>query len=331
MSSHTFPIILVALLGCCRGQVSISVGPQDAKASTKPTPTEESVTKPAYHWKMKPQDGIAAVNETIWSNCVAETIDQTQATAYEWMNENGDVIPAFNSSSNLDLWVYDNGTLTVRSFSKDFAGRYTCAVGPGLQETVSIRLGRPVVLGNFPETLETFVGCNITMVCRAKGDGVIEGSWLQGENVIDSADRKFINQINVNDTSQFILHILHSEINDSGVYMCEATNAYDPSAKKSITVVLMEKPENSTCPDATVVASAPQIDDGKDTMPTAMDPEKNFIVVYIVPAVIVGTLLLIAIIIAILLIVRKRRQQQNAIFSGVKYRRTEGNEESIRA
>lgn len=281
-----------------------------------------------FSWKIMPIDTLLKSNDSAYLDCVAQAIGEMGAPpTYEWIAGSGEIIPIANASTDLNIWSFDNGTLAIKQFSDDLSGEYTCSVKSALKKTVTIRQGKPVTLGKLQDKAEQFIGCNLTIHCIASGDGTIKGSWLHGEEgkKIVPGGSKLVEEFKENNTYNLILHILEATAEDSNNYTCELTNEFDPSSEKKISVEFIENDQNKTCFKTKIVASSPHSTIEKE------ETEDDFVVVYIVPLVVVLALILIAVIISVAFVIRRRRLQQNAVFSGVKYRRTEGNDESARA
>ncbi|CAL4194541.1 unnamed protein product, partial [Meganyctiphanes norvegica] len=134
------------------------------------------------------------------------------------------------SVSDHDIASWENGTLEVIRAERRHEGRYICeannGVGSGLSKLVNLSVNEPPWFSAHNQQLSSVVGKMATLTCEAKGDTPLTISWAKDGVDISSMSRYGISERDSDSGRVSELVIRSTLVEDSGRYICTATNAH---------------------------------------------------------------------------------------------------------
>jgi len=133
--------------------------------------------------------------------------------------------------------VLENGSLVILEAEKADEGEYVCGssnnIGSVLSRSVFVRVHTPAHFAKNFESLRARVSDKVTMICDAFGDEPVKLTWNRDNEVLTnsfSPNKKYVIQENPGRAHGAVLSSRLSlesvDINDSGFYICSATNQW---------------------------------------------------------------------------------------------------------
>ncbi|CAL4091056.1 unnamed protein product, partial [Meganyctiphanes norvegica] len=115
-------------------------------------------------------------------------------------------------------------------------GRYLCeannSVGNGLSKVVSLSVNEPPWFSQHAARQKAMVGETATLACEAKGDAPITIIWTRDSQTIENQPRFDMSERSSDSGHVSELVIRLTALEDSGVYVCTATNAHGTLASE---------------------------------------------------------------------------------------------------
>ncbi|KAM9325336.1 hemicentin-2 [Gastrophryne carolinensis] len=117
-------------------------------------------------------------------------------------------------------------TLTLKEVEAEDAGEYTCVATNDAgtsSDVIQVEVGIPPQFVDFPLDAEVDVGESVKLLCSAEGSPVPTVSWSRQDEgpVLPSGTTEIIDDLGSN-----TIHIKNAMPEDTGVYVCEARNAF---------------------------------------------------------------------------------------------------------
>ncbi|KAI4491241.1 hypothetical protein M0802_010337 [Mischocyttarus mexicanus] len=132
-----------------------------------------------------------------------------------------------------DLRIHSNGSLVFGRVQEDHEGFYLCealnGIGAGLSKVVYLTVNVPAHFVEKHRNQTARLGSNASLRCEAKGDRPLKIIWRKGGLQIEPAlsDYRYtLKEENITDGLISVLGFASTSREDSGKYLCIATNAY---------------------------------------------------------------------------------------------------------
>lgn len=155
---------------------------------------------------------------------------------YKWL-QNGKVL---KNTENLSIDMQtDYSVLTIVPSSRNDGGNYTCLVENEFGKdsfTAQLFLKAPPSWIKYPKDLKTVEGSCIELECRAEGLPQPEIIWKLATGSESFSKIVVSNRLQIALNGSLLLCPASQE--DSGNYMCEATNNIVPSLKKTAEIMI---------------------------------------------------------------------------------------------
>lgn len=150
-----------------------------------------------------------------------------------------------------NVFLHPNGSLNFKKISKESQGHFLCeaknSIGSGVSKVIYLKVNVPAHFTT--KTKQIFVAKNkqVHIQCTVQGDTPIEVKWkLQStqQYLDESLDARYsIRDQKLDDGMVSELGISHTYRQDSGIYLCQANNAFGQD-EMSIHLIIQEVPES---------------------------------------------------------------------------------------
>ncbi|XP_028160475.1 Down syndrome cell adhesion molecule homolog [Ostrinia furnacalis] len=217
-----------------------------SNSAAKVNYTAELVVKVSPKWVMEPKDEAVLAGEPLALHCQTTGSPTPQVT---WMKQRGpsssDFIPLVNLGGRFQFVA--NGTLWIDAALPYDEGHYMCrsenGVGTALTKTITVAVNEPARFELTSHNMTARRGAAATLACDVRGDGPIRVTWAHNMNHLDlNSYRLSISEAKTDSGLRSQLYISRAERLDSGVYKCQAVNAYGHS-DHYIYLSVQEKPD----------------------------------------------------------------------------------------
>ncbi|GBO98925.1 Down syndrome cell adhesion molecule homolog [Eumeta japonica] len=198
-------------------------------------------------WVTEPKDEAVLAGEPLALHCHTTGSPTPQVT---WMKQRGaastDFVPLVNLGGRLHF--SSNGTLWLEAASPYDEGQYMCraenGVGAPLTKTIFVSVNEPARFELTSHNVSARRDAAATLVCDARGDHPLRVTWSHNHNHIDlNTYRLSISEVKTDSGLKSQLFVSRAGRPDSGVYKCQAVNAYGQS-DHYIYLSVQEKPDS---------------------------------------------------------------------------------------
>ncbi|CAH2050967.1 unnamed protein product, partial [Iphiclides podalirius] len=220
--------------------------------------TAELVVKVSPKWVMEPKDEAVLAGEPVAMHCQTTGSPTPQIT---WLKQRAgspsDFIPLVNLGGRFQFLM--NGTLWVESALPYDEGHYMCkaenGVGSPLTKTIFVAINEPARFELTSHNVSARRDAPATLSCEARGDPPLRLTWSRGPHPLDlSTYRLSISEAKTDSGLRSQLYISRADRQDSGVYKCQAVNAFGHS-DHYIYLSVQEKPETPQSLSVTEIMS----------------------------------------------------------------------------
>ncbi|XP_014609542.1 PREDICTED: Down syndrome cell adhesion molecule-like protein Dscam2 isoform X8 [Polistes canadensis] len=213
--------------------------------------TAELVVRVPPRWVMEPQDVRASEGMSrVVLHCHAEGFPPPAIT---WRRATGkkpgNYYDIASHEHTQDLRIHSNGSLVFGRVQEDHEGFYLCealnGIGAGLSKVVYLTVNVPAHFVEKHRNQTARLGSNASLRCEAKGDHPLKIIWRKGGLQIEPAlsDYRYtLKEENITDGLISILGFASTSREDSGKYLCIATNAYGRD-QSTIHLYIQEPPD----------------------------------------------------------------------------------------
>ncbi|KAL0901060.1 hypothetical protein ABMA27_006383 [Loxostege sticticalis] len=217
-----------------------------SNSAAKVNYTAELVVKVSPKWVMEPKDEAVLAGESLALHCQTTGSPTPQVT---WMKQRGasssDFIPLVNLGGRFQFLA--NGTLWIESALPYDEGHYMCksenGVGSALTKTITVAVNEPARFELTSHNMTARRDAPATLACDVRGDSPIRVTWAHNMNHLDlNSYRLSISEAKTDSGLRSQLYISRADRQDSGVYKCQAVNAYGHS-DHYIYLSVQEKPD----------------------------------------------------------------------------------------
>ncbi|XP_059046951.1 cell adhesion molecule Dscam2-like [Achroia grisella] len=217
-----------------------------SNSAAKVNYTAELVVKVSPKWVVEPKDEAVLAGEALALHCQTTGSPSPQVT---WLKQRGssstDFVPLVNLGGRFQLLT--NGTLWIESALPYDEGHYICksenGVAPSLSKSIAVAVNEPARFELTSHNMTARRGAAATLACDVRGDGPIRVTWAHNTNHLDlNTYRLSISEAKTDSGLRSQLYISRADREDSGVYKCQAVNAYGHS-DHYIYLSVQEKPD----------------------------------------------------------------------------------------
>ncbi|CAH0405117.1 unnamed protein product [Chilo suppressalis] len=217
-----------------------------SNSAAKVNYTAELVVKVSPKWVMEPRDEAVLAGEPLALHCQTTGSPTPQIT---WMKQRGptstDFIPLVNLGGRFQF--LSNGTLYIESALSYDEGSYMCrsenGVGSPLTKTITVAVNEPARFELTSHNMTARREAPARLECDVRGDSPIRVTWAHNMNHLDlNTYRLSISEAKTDSGLRSHLYISRTERSDSGVYKCQAVNAFGHS-DHYIYLSVQEKPD----------------------------------------------------------------------------------------
>ncbi|KAH9634764.1 hypothetical protein HF086_013624 [Spodoptera exigua] len=191
-------------------------------------------------WVVEPKDEAVLAGEPLALHCQTTGSPAPQVT---WLKQRGsstDYVPLINLGGRFQF--LSNGTLWIESALPYDEGNYMCksenGVGSALTKTIFVSVNEPARFELTSHNMTARRDAPTTLVCDVRGDSPIRVTWAHNMNHLDlNTYRLSISEAKTDSGLRSQLYISRADRQDSGVYKCQAVNAYEkPDTPHSLSV-----------------------------------------------------------------------------------------------
>ncbi|XP_045780750.1 Down syndrome cell adhesion molecule-like protein Dscam2 [Maniola jurtina] len=220
--------------------------------------TAELVVKVSPKWLQEPSDAAVLAGEPLALHCHTTGSPTPHTT---WMKQRAgsasDFVPLVNLGGRFQF--LSNGTLWIEAALPYDEGYYMCkaenGVGTPLSKTIFVAINEPARFEVTSHNVSARREAGATLACEARGDAPLRLSWSRDNAPVDlSTYRLSISEAKTDSGLRSQLYISRTDRQDSGVYKCQAVNAYGHS-DHYIYLSVQEKPETPQSLSVTEIQS----------------------------------------------------------------------------
>ncbi|KAG1677276.1 Down syndrome cell adhesion molecule-like protein Dscam2 [Nymphon striatum] len=227
-----------------------------------------------------------------------------------------------NSTNKIIL--YNNGTLVIKNIHEDdLKYPYQCRVSNGLEPSlntdINLELQRERIrVETLHSTMKVNHGEEIGLRCKVYGNGPFNVKWKHGADFLQmkqSSRVKIFNKREPGFTESF-LHIIKSQVSDSGLYSCHFRNEQASNSTRIYLTVINTFQENSRNTDldsqffaSTMISVIDEPRSNRNDSNTVLKLE-GMVLLYIIPTITAAIVLLTILIIVCVLLQSQRRKLQ---------------------
>ncbi|XP_012543882.3 cell adhesion molecule Dscam2 isoform X1 [Bombyx mori] len=209
--------------------------------------TAELVVKVSPKWVLEPKDEAVLAGESLSIHCQTTGSPTPQVT---WLKQRGgtssaDYAPLVNLGGRFQFYL--NGTLWIESALAYDEGNYMCksenGVGTALTKIIFVAVNEPARFEVTSHNMTARRDAPVTLSCDVRGDSPIRVTWAHNTNHLDlNTYRLSISEAKTDSGLRSQLYISRTDRQDSGIYKCQAVNAYGHS-DHYIYLSVQEKPD----------------------------------------------------------------------------------------
>lgn len=199
-------------------------------------------------WLMEPKDISVQANQDVTLNCRA---DGSPAPTITWKKAAG--IPGEYKDFLFDpsISLHGNGSLYFKRITKASQSYFLCeaknGIGSGVSKVIFLKVNVPAHFTVRSKQVYIAKGKQVHLQCNVVGDTPVEVKWkLQTTQqfIDESVDARYsIRDQTLDDGMVSELGISHTYRQDSGVYLCMASNTYGQD-ELMIQLIVQEVPES---------------------------------------------------------------------------------------
>ncbi|CAG9581989.1 unnamed protein product, partial [Danaus chrysippus] len=217
-----------------------------SNSAAKVNYTAELVVKVSPKWLREPMDAAVLAGEQLALHCHTTGSPTPHTT---WLKQRAgsasDFVPIVNLGGRFQF--LSNGTLWIEAALPYDEGYYMCkaenGVGTPLSKTIFVAINEPARFEMTSHNVSARREAGATLACEARGDAPLRVTWSRDNAPLDlSTYRLSISEAKTDSGLRSQLYISRTDRQDSGVYKCQAVNAYGHS-DHYIYLSVQEKPE----------------------------------------------------------------------------------------
>ncbi|KAI5636739.1 immunoglobulin i-set domain-containing protein [Phthorimaea operculella] len=218
-----------------------------SNSAAKVNYTAELVVKVSPKWVVEPKDEAVLAGEPVALHCQTTGSPTPQVT---WLKQRGsgstEYVPLVNLGGRFQF--FSNGTLFIESALPYDEGQYMCkaenGVGSPLTHSIFVAVNEPARFELTSHNMTARRDAPATLACDVRGDSPIRVQWSHNLNQLDlNTYRLSVSEAKTDSGLRSQLYISRADRQDSGVYKCQAVNAYGHS-DHYIYLSVQEKPDS---------------------------------------------------------------------------------------
>lgn len=199
-------------------------------------------------WILEPKDSSAQAGQDLMLSCQAEGYPTPQITWKKAIGTTPGEYKDFLYEPNVSL--HKNGSLHFKKITKESQGHFLCeaknSIGSGVSKVIFLKVNVPAHFASKQKQIYVARTKQIHVQCNVQGDNPIDIKWkVQStqQTIDESTDSRYtIREQTLDDGMVSELGISHTYRQDSGVYVCQAGNAFGQD-EMTIHLVVQEVPE----------------------------------------------------------------------------------------
>lgn len=200
-------------------------------------------------WKMEPKDSNVQAGQDVILNCQA---DGYPAPTITWKKAVGNIPGEYKDflfEPNISLRT--NGSLQFKKITKSSQSHFLCeaknGIGSGVSKVIYLKVNVPAHFTTRSKQVYIAKGKQVHLQCNIIGDVPIDVKWkiqMTQQYIDESTDARYsIREQTLDDGMVSELGISHTYRQDSGTYICMASNAFGQD-ELVIQLVVQEVPES---------------------------------------------------------------------------------------
>ncbi|KAG7310295.1 hypothetical protein JYU34_003050 [Plutella xylostella] len=218
-----------------------------SNSAAKVNYTAELVVKVSPKWVTEPKEESVLAGEPLALHCQTTGSPPPQVT---WLKQRGGGSSDYSPLVNLGrrFQFLGNGTLWIEAALPYDEGHYMCrsenGVGSALTKSIFVAVNEPARFEQTSHNMTARRDAPATLLCDVRGDHPLRVAWAHNMNQLDlNTYRLSISEAKTDSGLRSQLYISRADRQDSGVYKCQAVNAYGHS-DHYIYLSVQEKPDS---------------------------------------------------------------------------------------
>ncbi|CAD7083563.1 unnamed protein product [Hermetia illucens] len=199
-------------------------------------------------WLLEPKDSGAQAGQDVLLHCQSEGYPKPTITWKKAIGTTPGEYKDFIYEPNITL--FPNGSIYFKKITKESQGHYLCDaknnIGSGVSKVIFLKVNVPAHFTTKNKQLSVAKGKQVHLQCNVQGDNPIDIKWRNQntqQHLDESLDSRYkLREQVVDDGMMSELGISHTYRQDTGIYICQASNAFGQD-EMSIQLIVQEVPE----------------------------------------------------------------------------------------
>ncbi|XP_022215405.2 Down syndrome cell adhesion molecule-like protein Dscam2 isoform X3 [Drosophila obscura] len=199
-------------------------------------------------WILEPKDSSAQAGADVLLHCQASGYPKPTITWKKAIGPTPGEYKDFLYEPTVQL--FPNGTIYFKKISKESQGHFLCEaknnIGSGVSKVIFLKVNVPAHFQTKTKQISVAKGKQVHVQCNVQGDNPIDFKWkIQAtqQYLDESLDSRYTIRDQVLDDGMVSeLGISHTYRQDTGIYICQASNAFGQD-EMSIQLIVQEVPE----------------------------------------------------------------------------------------
>ncbi|XP_036340383.1 Down syndrome cell adhesion molecule-like protein Dscam2, partial [Rhagoletis pomonella] len=199
-------------------------------------------------WVLEPKDSSAQAGQDVWLHCQSSGYPKPAITWKKAIGPTPGEYKDFLYEPTVQL--FPNGTIFFKKISKESQGHFLCEsknnIGSGVSKVIFLKVNVPAHFQTKTKQISVAKGKQVHVQCNVQGDNPIDIKWkIQAtqQYLDESLDSRYTIRDQVLDDGMVSeLGISHTYRQDTGIYICQASNAFGQD-EMSIQLIVQEVPE----------------------------------------------------------------------------------------
>ncbi|XP_037045508.1 Down syndrome cell adhesion molecule-like protein Dscam2 isoform X1 [Bradysia coprophila] len=199
-------------------------------------------------WLLQPKDSSAQAGQDVSVHCQADGYPKPTVTWKKAIGSSPGEYKDFLYEPNVSL--DSNGSIHFTKISKESQGHFLCEaknnIGTGVSKVIFLKVNVPAHFSTKNKQISVAKGKQVHVQCNVQGDTPIDIKWkIQNtqQHLDESLDTRYtIREQVLDDGMVSELGISHTYRQDTGMYICQASNAFGQD-EMSMHLIVQEVPE----------------------------------------------------------------------------------------
>ncbi|XP_055380718.1 cell adhesion molecule Dscam2 isoform X2 [Condylostylus longicornis] len=199
-------------------------------------------------WILEPKDSSAQAGQNVLLHCQSDGYPKPIVTWKKAIGVSPGEYKDFLYEPGVQL--FSNGSIYFKKISKESQGHFLCEaknnIGSGVSKVIFLKVNVPAHFTTKSKQISVAKQKQVHIQCNVQGDNPIDIKWkLQNTQQLldESLDTRYtIREQVLDDGMVSELGITHTYRQDTGIYICQASNAFGQD-EMSIQLIVQEVPE----------------------------------------------------------------------------------------